>query len=216
MLAYSQGDYVSSARALTTTSYAILGLLGIRPWSTYELTRQMDRGLGRIWPRAQSKLYEEPKKLVDAGLAVASTEQVGRRPRTVYSITPTGRRALAEWLKAPGNGPVLEFEQLLKVWFSDHGTKSDTLASLAAVRDWAAERNEENKVAARAYLAGEGPFQQRAAQTMLAGAFLTDFYALVANWAEWASAQVHQWPEDPKEAKPEPAAQEAILRRAEW
>jgi hypothetical protein len=32
---------------LTTTSYALLGLLAVQPWSTYELTRQMDRSLGR-------------------------------------------------------------------------------------------------------------------------------------------------------------------------
>jgi len=213
---YSQGDDVSRARPLTTTSYAILGLLAVQPWSTYELTRQMDRSLGRIWPRAQSKLYEEPKKLVEAGLAVAISERVGRRSRTVYSITPAGRRALAEWLRTPGNGPVLEFEQLLKVWFSDSGTKDDALASLAAARAWAAERNEENLRAARAYRAGEGPFQQRAAQTLLAGAFLTDFYALVARWADWATAEVERWPDDPSGAPADPAALDAVLRRAEW
>jgi DNA-binding PadR family transcriptional regulator len=207
---------VSSTRSLTTTSFAILGLLAVQPWSTYELTRQMDRSLGRIWPRAQSKLYEEPKKLVEAGLAAATPEAVGRRSRTVYSITPAGRTALREWLAAPGAGPVLEFEQLLKVWFSDHGTKAGALASLAAAREWAAERNEDNQRAARAYLEGRGPFQQRAAQTMIAGAFLTDFYALVARWAEWATGEVEQWPNDPAHAIPDPEAQQAILRRAQW
>jgi len=215
-MAYSQGEDVSSARGLTATSFAILGLLAIRPWSTYELTRQMDRSLGRIWPRATSKLYEEPKKLVDAGLAVATSELVGRRPRTVYSITPTGRAALADWLHVPGEGPVLEFEQLLKVWFSDHGTRGDALASLAAARAWAAERNEENKHAAAQYVAGEGPFQHRAAQAMLAGAFLTDFYALVARWAEWATTEVATWPDDPAEATPDPDVIEAVARRADW
>ena len=59
---------MSSAK-LTTTSYAVLGLLSIKTWSSYELTQQMDRSLGRIWPRAVSKLYEEPKKLVARGPA---------------------------------------------------------------------------------------------------------------------------------------------------
>ena len=207
---------MSSARGLTTTSYAILGLLAVQPWSTYELTRQMDRSLGRFWPRAQSKLYEEPKKLAAQGLAVATPQQVGRRSRTVWSITDEGRRALAEWLHTPGAGPVLEFEQLLKVWFSDHGTKADALASLAAARSWASERNEENKRAARAYLAGEGPFQQRAAQNMLAGAFLTDFCLLVARWSEWATRQVEQWPDDPGQARPDEEAMAAIADRADW
>jgi DNA-binding PadR family transcriptional regulator len=216
IVAYSQGEHVSSARPLTTTSFAILGLLAIRPWTSYELVKQMDRSLGRIWPRATSKLYEEPKKLVEAELAVGVRERVGRRPRTVYSITPAGRAALAEWLHEPGAGPVLEWEQLLKVWFSDHGTKTDALASLAAARSWAAALNEENKKAGRAYLAGEGPFQHRAAQNMLAGAFITDFTALVSRWAEWASSEVEKWPDDPVEAVLDRAAQQAITRRAEW
>jgi PadR family transcriptional regulator AphA len=207
---------MSSARGLTTTSYAILGLLAVQPWSTYELTRQMDRSLGRFWPRAESKLYEEPKKLAAQGLAVATSQQVGRRSRTVYAITDEGRTALAAWLRTPGAGPVLEFEQLLKVWFSDHGTKADALASLAAAGAWAAEQNEENKRAARAYAAGEGPFQQRAAQNMLAGAFLTDYCLLVARWAQWAADEVAQWPDDPGQAVPDGAAMAAIAERANW
>jgi DNA-binding PadR family transcriptional regulator len=207
---------MSSARGLTTTSYAILGLLAIQPWSTYELTRQMDRSLGRFWPRAESKLYEEPKKLVAQGLAEATAEQVGRRPRTVYSITEEGRAALAEWLRTPGAGPVLEFEQLLKVWFSAHGTKADALASLAAARTWAGQQNEENQRAARAYSTGQGPFQHRAAQNMLAGAFLTDFCLLVARWAEWAAVHVEQWPDDPSRAVADEAAMAEIAERADW
>ena len=206
---------MTTARGLTTTSFAILGLLAIRPWSAYELTKQMDRTLGRMWPRAASKLYEEPKKLVDAGLAVGASEAVGRRPRTVYSITPAGRAALAQWLRTPGEGPVLEWEQLLKVWLSDHGTRADALASLDAARAWAVQLNEENEKTARAYLAGEGPFQQRAAQNMLAGAFITDFTALVARWAEWARTEVENWPENPADAPMDPSAMEAVVRRAE-
>ena len=123
------------APALTTTSYAILGLLAVKPWTTYELTQQMDRALGQFWPRAESKLYEEPKKLVAHGLARASSESVGKRPRTVYTITAKGRRALAAWVPSPGDGPVLEFEQLIKVFFAEHGTKADLLRTLEAARD---------------------------------------------------------------------------------
>ncbi|MFD9722266.1 PadR family transcriptional regulator [Streptomyces sp. NPDC059072] len=207
---------MSTGPALTTTSYAILGLLSVRPWSTYELARQMDRSLGRIWPRAQSKLYEEPKKLVRLGLAEASKEAVGRRPRTVYSITAAGRRALAEWLQQPGAGPVLESEQLLKVFFADSGNRADTLATLHAARNWAEERNHGNTAAAQAYLAGQGPFQERAAQTVLVGRFLTDYYRLVAKWAEWATAIVQQWPDHPAQAAPDPTDIAETLRRASW
>lgn len=207
---------MSRPSALTTTSYAILGLLAVEPWSTYELTKQMDRSLGRIWPRAQSKLYEEPKKLVEHGLARARTEPVGRRPRTTYTITAAGRRALAVWLAEPGAGPVLEFEGLLKLFLAEHGTKADALGSLAAVHEWAIERNAGNLAAARAYLAGSGQFQQRAAITQLVGRFLTDYYAMVATWTDWATSIVEQWPDDPAQATPDLEQVRATLRRARW
>ena len=205
-----------SRTALTTTSYALLGLLAIRPWSTYELTRQMDRSLGRMWPRATSKLYEEPKKLVEHGLAEATTERTGRRPRTVYAITEDGRRALRAWLTEPGAGPVLEFEQLLKVSFAENGTRDDALRTLEAAREWARERNEGNRAAAESYLAGEGPFQERVAQSVLVGAFFTEFYALVDRWSRWAAAQVERWPDDPALAQADPAVLEEVVRRASW
>jgi PadR family transcriptional regulator, regulatory protein AphA len=201
---------------LTTTSYAILGLLAVQPWSTYELTQQMDHSLGRIWPRAQSKLYEEPKKLVEHGLARARSERVGQRARTVYAITPKGRRVLAAWLREPGAGPQLECEQLVKVFLADHGTTEDTKATLAAARAWAVERNRENLETARRYAAGGGAFRHRAANTMLVGRFLTDFYAMVAEWADWASELVAQWPPDPASAVPDQAALADITARARW
>ena len=49
-----------------------LVLLALKPWTTHGLVPQVDRSLRRIWPRARSKLYEEPKKLVDHGLATAT------------------------------------------------------------------------------------------------------------------------------------------------
>jgi DNA-binding PadR family transcriptional regulator len=204
-----------STGSLTTTSYAVLGLLAIRPWSSYELTQQMDRSLGRIWPRAASKLYEEPKKLTAHGLAHAAEERAGRRRRTVYAITPKGRRALAAWLARPAQGPVLESEQLLKVFFAENGTKADALATLAAARRWAQARSAESASVARQYLNGEGPFPHREAQLELTARFITDFYALVASWATWASGRVGTWPDDPSQAHADPAEARETLRRAD-
>jgi PadR family transcriptional regulator, regulatory protein AphA len=193
---------------LTTTSYAILGLLAAKSWSTYELTQQMERSLGHMWPRAASKLYEEPKKLVDHGLARATNDRVGQRPRTVYSITAKGRRALAEWLREPGEGPMLEWEQLVKVFFSDCGTKADTLATLEAARQWAGARSAQAAAVGHQYLDGGGPFPERSAQQNVSVRFLIDLYALVGDWARWANSIVETWPEDPSQA----AAQEDLVR----
>ncbi len=200
---------------LTTTSYAILGLLSVKPWSTYELTQQMDRSLGNFWPRAQSKLYEEPKKLVEQGLARGREEAVGQRTRTVYSITPKGRRALAAWLHDPGSGPVLEFEQLLKVFFSDAGTKEDALASIRGAADWARDRSAFTARVGRQYARGEGEFPERAAQRFVTVRFLIDFFALVGEWARWAEGVVDAWPDDPSRAAVDDGAMEEITHRAD-
>src|SRR5262249_45077477 len=162
-----------STSPLTTTSYAVLGLLAIKPWSSYELTRQMDRSLGRVWPRAVSKLYEEPKKLVSHGLARSATERNGRRTRTVYTITAEGRRALRDWLAEPGEGPALEFEQLLKVFFADNGTTTDVLATLAAARDWAQARGQESLAIGEQYADGHGQVPERAPVLQLTTPLLT-------------------------------------------
>jgi DNA-binding PadR family transcriptional regulator len=206
---------MSSDPTLTTTSYAILGLLAVKSWTTHELVQQVDRSLRRIWPRAQSRLYEEPKKLVAHGLARAEDDPVGRRRRTRYTITARGRRELAAWLHEPGDGPVLEFEQLLKITFADSGTKADVLTNLAATRAWVAQQNEENLATARAYTAGEGAFPERAAINQLGGRFLTDFYLMVARWVEWATAIVESWPDDPRRAVVDPASLRETVRHAE-
>jgi DNA-binding PadR family transcriptional regulator len=203
-----------STGSLTTTSYAVLGLLSIKPWSSYELTQQMDRSLGRIWPRAVSKLYEEPKKLVSQGLARATTEQKGQRTRTVYAITAKGRRALAHWLGEPGEGPVLEFEQLLKVFFAENGTKQDALRALQAAQEWAQARSAESLAVGDSYAKGDGPFPERLPELQLTSRFLTDLYVLVLDWARWASSVVEAWPDDPRQAHHDPEVIAETIRRA--
>ena len=110
---------------------------------------------------SNAALYEEPKKLVAHGLARASSETIGKRPRTVYTITAKGRRALAKWVPTPGEGPVLEFEQLIKVFFAEQATKTDLLATLAGVREWSEQRLGANARVPQACLDGKGPFPER-------------------------------------------------------
>lgn len=208
---------MSSGARLTTTTYGVLGLLAVRPHSTYELAKAMDRSVGRVWPRARSKLFEEPKKLVHHGYATAEDDAVGRRPRTVYTITGAGRRALSAWLAEPGAGPALEFEGLVKLIFADHGTRDAALASLARAREWAVEQNTGNIEAGEKFLAAEeGLYAERRATTLLLGAFLTDFYKLVADWAVWATDEVEGWPKDISTHRVSRDRTREVLERARW
>lgn len=209
---------MSSLPSLTTTSYAILGLLAVKPWTTHELVQQVDRSLRRLWPRAQSKLYEEPKKLVAHGYAKATDDSVGRRRRTRYTITAKGRRALAAWLQVPGEGPALEFEQLVKIHFADSGTRADVVANLTATRTWVLDQNRENLATARAYLAGTAAFRERAALNQISGRFLAEYYLMIARWVQWATAVVDTWPDDVRDAPFDTSAAEesvAMVERVE-
>lgn len=168
------------------------------------------------WPRARSKLYEEPKKLAALGLAKATKEQVGQRPRTVFEITPAGRRALRAWLATPSaEGPVLEWEQLTKIFFADQGTATDAAATIAAAGRWAAGELARFADASRPYLAGDGPFPERLATNMVVGRFMVDYYWLVYQWSKWAGDVVERWPPSPRDARPDWEVLEEIVRRGD-
>lgn len=188
---------------LTTTSYAILGLLSLRSWTTYELAEQMRRSLGQFWPRVESGIYREPKKLEARGLARSTTEFVGRRARTRYSITAKGRRALAAWAPTIGAGPVIEFEQLVKVFFAEQATKEDLLAHLAGVRAWVEDRAAAGEAIPHEYLDGRGTYPERLPWLVLVGKFLDDIEQAVDRWAAWAIEVVEGWPADLAQAQPD-------------
>lgn len=179
--------------AITTTSYALLGLLALRPWTTYELTKQVQRGLGWFWPRTERKLYDEPKKLVAAGLATATDQHTGKRPRTVYAITADGRRALHEWLGEPAAPPSVEFEAMVKVFFADGGTIEQLQATLDAVESDARARLAVLRSMIEESRTGPYEFADRLPVNALALRWGLDQQRLVADWAAWAKEQIAGW-----------------------
>lgn len=178
---------------LNTTSFALLALLAVRPWTTYELAQQVERSLGWFWPRATSVLYTEPKKLVAHGLAMATRSSTGRRRRTVYTITEAGRAALRAWLDHPGAGPSLEFEALVQVAFADRGDHAQLLRTLRSVRTHAEAHRARARARIREYVETGGPFPERMPVIALTGKLLLEHAELVARWAAWAEAEVEQW-----------------------
>jgi PadR family transcriptional regulator, regulatory protein AphA len=183
----------SQGRALTTTSYGVLSVLAIRDHSTYELTRQMRLSLHFLWPRAESNVYAEPKRLVAAGLAEARTEWNGSRKRTIYSITDAGRAALAEWLAAPSARQRYESEAVLKVFFAENGTRADLLASIRAVREDAVAALAHFQRATDPYERDAGQHPQRFALSALVARLLGEQQAATARWAAWAEGVVSGW-----------------------
>ena len=200
-------------RTLTTTSYALLGLLRLRPWTTYELAKQVQKGLGWFWPRAERKLYDEPKRLVEAGLATATQESTGRRPRTVYRITPEGRRVLRSWLGEPSAPPMLEMEAMVRVFFADGGSKESLLSTLEGVEQRAREMTAELLAQIEGSRAADYEFVARHHINALTLRYELDHANQTAGWAAWARAQVEQWPStnDPGDWDWESAVEPVLL-----
>ena len=188
-----------AAAAPTTTSYALLGLLALRPWTTYELTKQVQRSLGWFWPRTERKLYDEPKKLVAAGWATATEQRTGKRPRTVYAITADGRRALREWLGEASAPPSVEFEAMVKVFFADGGTIEQLHATLDQVESDARARLTVLRSMIEESRTGPYEFEHRLPVNALALRWGLDQQQLLADWAAWAKEQIAGWrsPTDP-------------------
>ena len=119
---------------LTTTSYAVLAQVAVRPWSSYELAQQRVRYFRYVWPRAESAIYGEVKRLSSMGLLEGTKEYTGKRARTVYSITEAGKEALREWLGTPISPFSMDFEAMLRLFVVPLGTKDDIMGTLKQVR----------------------------------------------------------------------------------
>jgi DNA-binding PadR family transcriptional regulator len=178
---------------MTTTSHAILGLLALRSWTTYELAKQVQRSLGWFWPRAERKLYDEPKRLVAAGLATSAQQMTGARRRTVYTVTARGRRALRRWLDEPPAPPSLEFEGLVKVFFADSGTLEQLRSTLTSIAETADARVVELEGKVEEHAVGDVPFPDRLPLNTLGLRFQLDHERLIGTWARWARAQTESW-----------------------
>jgi PadR family transcriptional regulator AphA len=132
------------SRKLNATSYVVLGMLSYGPATSYQLKQRIGRTIGSFWAFAHSQLYDEPARLVAAGLVSQSIEQGGRRKRT-YSITDDGRKALSEWLaESTLEQTEVRDTGLLKLFFSTGATPED-------IRRLARDRYESHRARANGY-----------------------------------------------------------------
>jgi DNA-binding PadR family transcriptional regulator len=203
---------------LTTTSYAVLGWLSFRPWSTYELAQQMRRNLHFFWPRAESHLYDEPKALVAHGLARAQVTMVGHRRRTVYAITGQGRRALARWQRQACAAPRLEMEALVRVLFGATGTPADLCRAVASARALADDIQARGRTVAAEYLGGTAPVPERIHCSGLVFDFLWNHGENLRRWADHAERELARWadtaPDDAKAGRAKRTFRRALRENA--
>lgn len=188
--------------SLGTTSFAILGQLAWGDATTYELVKAMSRNLRFLWPRAESRIYDEAKRLVAAGLATTSGGLTGRRRHTTYAISPAGREALRDWLSSTPAAISLHSEALLRVILGGEGTPENLLAAAGAIRDHAEAMLAVGAPLGREYLAGHHPQQHEVHLRALTFDYLYSWAQLNLAWAERTTEEISRWSSvEPDEVK---------------
>jgi PadR family transcriptional regulator, regulatory protein AphA len=123
-----------SNSALTPFSYVVLTLVGQGGAGPHDLV-QMARN-GRVyWDAAESQWYAEPKRLEALGYLASGKEPGRTRPRTHYTLTENGRRALEEWMEEPASFPRIQHEAVCRLLAADIVGEQAVLDSLSALRD---------------------------------------------------------------------------------
>jgi DNA-binding PadR family transcriptional regulator len=178
---------------LTTTSYAVLAQVAVRPWSTYELAQQRVRYFRYVWPRAESAIYREANRLSLMGLIEGKKEYTGKRARTVYSISEDGKEALREWMGTPISPFSMDFEAMLRIFVLPLGTKDDIMGTLKQVRADTQEMLQFAGQVKQEFIDGINVTQDQVYIRALAVDFFISLLNTVGAWAERTLAEIETW-----------------------
>jgi PadR family transcriptional regulator AphA len=178
---------------LTTTSYAVLAQVAVRPWSTYELAQQRVRYFRYVWPAAESAIYREAKRLASMGLIQGKKEYTGKRARTIYSITEDGKAALRDWLGTPVSPFSMEFEAMLRVFVAPLGTKDEMIGTIKQVRADALDMLVFAGEVKQEFIDGINVTQDQTYIRALAVDFFISLLNTVEQWAERTLAEIETW-----------------------
>ena len=123
----SEQDAQNGVYTRNTLRYIILGLLGARPMSGYDIKLAFDRALASYWNAGNSQIYTTLKSLSDAKLVESEIIVQKARPnRKVYHITASGRAELDRWLRESVPERFTKDDFLTRLFFC--GETSDEVA----------------------------------------------------------------------------------------
>lgn len=148
--------------------HAILILLESEPGSGYDLLKRFKEGLGYFWNAKHQQVYQELKKLNEAGWLDCQAQAQETRPdKKVYRLTPSGHAELLRWLGEPVQPNKINDALLVKLFGGAHTSTANlreemqrhvavhrkTLDSLLAIeRDYQALPTEQRQALRLPYL----------------------------------------------------------------
>src|SRR5690242_7606204 len=119
---------------LSQFSYEILGLVGRTGAGPHDLRQMVRRGRILDWA-GESQYYVEPKRLAKLGYLEARQEPGRTRPRTVYSLTPKGLKALKDYARTPVHFQPVKSELLVRLLIADLVGEKVTRDSVGTLRE---------------------------------------------------------------------------------
>jgi DNA-binding PadR family transcriptional regulator len=192
------------------TENSVLGMLGLRKMSGYEIKRWILDTITRFWEIKEQEVYPVIEALVARGLVAVSPPNRGApAPRMqagacttdappagaaqtsdwagqMYSVTPAGYEAIEKWLSEPLVVPPPRNEFLLKVIFARRGNPEDIIRHVEGFHQYQEEALKLNTMAA-AFL--NGRFIQSTPDLpywMLANKYGKHLYSAMKEWSESA------------------------------
>ncbi len=111
--------------------HALLGILGYRPMTGYELKQFFDSSVAHFWNAELSQIYPTLKSLEEGGFVDKHVEVQETRPnRKIYEITDAGKEEFLRWVRAPQAPADLRDPFLIKVFFGPEIPIEDVLILL--------------------------------------------------------------------------------------
>ena len=125
---------------LTGLSYVVMNLIGRDGAGPHDLVQMARREQRLYWAGAESKIYEQPKRLEKLGYLTSQKTPGKTHERTHYQLTDKGVRALQEWLALGSPFPRIQNEAAIRIQASDLvKDPSVILRSLQPLREEIAE-----------------------------------------------------------------------------
>ncbi len=117
-----------------SVKHAILGLLHYRDMHGYRIKQHMEQHFGHLWSINYGQIYPNLKRMEQEGLVTKKEVlQSGTPTRKLYSITPAGKKAFAEWLVSDPHGNMLLRDPfLLRFVFFGFGSRDRALDQVDA------------------------------------------------------------------------------------
>ncbi len=111
--------------------HALLVSLREHPAAGLELARRFDRSIGFFWSATHQQIYKVLRRMEDSGWVISEVQpQRGRRDKTVYTVTPEGVRALAQWIAESTPRESFRSELAVKMRAASYGDREPLLRDL--------------------------------------------------------------------------------------